>query len=199
LLVTQPGYALPPTLTNHLPGAAISLGAQTRSTASSEQHLAPALIIKDLIAALGFALPPLRTTIQINVGSSDVVGQNFVVAMAKAGYGIQWVIGDEGSHFFSYSIREKSTSGHTGNSEQFRVSIGSIAVERSYALSTNGEVIPDSALILRGSRANVALNDVHFATAQPLSIDVSQVSYMDAVPMDDSAPELTLLADDLAR
>jgi hypothetical protein len=184
------GCALPPALSSHLPAMTAYSDEAAEPVNGSGQTLAAGLIIEDLVYALGFALSPVSSTIQVNVSHSDLTGQRFVRALAEAGYGIQWVAGDEGARFFSYSTMEKA-SGNGIVSEVYRMSVGSIDVERSYTLSVGGNVIPDGALMLGGSQANVVLDDIRFETTQPLSFEVSQVGYMAATPMDDTAPRIT--------
>lgn len=178
------GCALPPALSSRLPAMT------TESNEATGQSLPAGLIVEDLVHALGFALSPVSSTIQVNVSHGDMTGQRFVKALAEAGYGIQWVAGDEGARFFSYSTMEKA-SGNNTVSEVYRMSVGSLDVERSYTRSAGGKVIPDGALMLGGSQAIVVLDDVRFETVQPLSFEVSQVGYMAATAMDDAAPGIT--------
>ena len=193
LAPTQPG----------LSGGNIN-GAVARA-AQANKPLAPQLIIADLVSALSFVLPPLRTTLQVNIARTDKLGQNFIAAIAEAGYGIQWVKGDEGAHFFIYAVSQKKPAGKPAQSV-YRISVGSIDIERAYSFGDDDAVVPVSALELGGSRAEVVLDDSRFYSSEALANngalpdDVSQVTYMAAMQTDDHrAPAISLITSELVK
>jgi len=187
---------------NELAGTAKSDSDDDNETSSSKPTSSPvangeSLIIEDLVDTLSQILPPFSTTIQTSIDSSDKAGTRIVKKLANSGFGIQRVDADQGLHFLRYDI-EQQKNAETDNT-RYRISVGAIEIERTYVIRENGSVIPDSPMILGGTRADVLLDDSRFGPAGTARADHSQVRFLAATPVSNDIPTISLISSELVE
>jgi len=121
------------------------------------------LIATDLVSAMIQIrdLNPTTTTLQISSPETDF-GKVLETAFERAGYGIQRVSADQGSHYLSYAIRAAQTDAGVVNDYLIRVQ--GVEIRREYNTTETG-VYPSSLMFIRGTDADldIKLSDEIFA------------------------------------
>ena len=134
--------------------------AVTRESTIVDHHLD--LIVMDMITAMIQVqeLRPLTTTVQVSE-PRGVFGKKLITALEEAGYGLQQVAEDQGTHYLSYENRVIQTD--TRDVRDFTVRVGEISLHREYN-AAGGKVFPASIMYIKGSSsfANIVLNDELF-------------------------------------
>jgi len=134
----------------------------------------PALIADNLVNTLTQLpeLDPARTTVQVSAPNT-VFGRHVVAGLDDAGYGIQAVAEDQGTHYVRYRAERAETE--RGERTRYRVAIGAVSVERDYRV-VSGDTLPGSAQRVGGAEAReLTLNDELFA-GEPLA-DFTMASF----------------------
>ncbi|MBX2825568.1 MAG: hypothetical protein KTR33_12615 [Gammaproteobacteria bacterium] len=146
------------------------------------------LIATDLVSAMIQIreLNPTTTTLQLSPPRTEF-GSVLETAFERAGYGIQRVDADQGSHYLSYAVRSSETEAGVVNDYLIRVQ--GIEIRREYNTTDSG-VYPSSLMFIRGTDAdlNIKLSDEIFAEqggeesylsgvegAQQSSLDVADI------------------------
>jgi len=102
-------------------------------------------------------LEPLTVTLQV-ARPKTPFGSTLVSAMQEAGFALQLVPEDQGSHYVSYGRRVAETD--TGTVTDFEVSIGDIRLTREFAQKATA-IFPTSLMNIAGTRyaANIVVAD----------------------------------------
>ena len=154
----------------------------------------PELIARNLVNTLAQLpeLPPGQTLVQVSTPVTPF-GRRVVASLGEAGYGIQEVEADQGSHYVRYRAERAETE--TGERTRYRVAVGPVSVERDFRV-VDGDTLPGSEQRIEGAeRQELALNDELFGDA--LSASLSRASFrpderpmvLDLEPSDE--PELS--------
>lgn len=130
-----------------------------------------ALIARSLVSATAQMndLPPWSTTVQINVPSSSF-GSALFNALEEAGYGVQRVPDDQGSHYISHrSSTEQSESGRIYTYSMWVG--GGVAIERRFK-EAGSTLLPASPVVITGIRPKtITVDDRDFARAVRAGIE----------------------------
>lgn len=122
------------------------------------------LVATSLVAAL-VQLPetePEKLTLQVSTPST-AFGNTVLRALEDAGYGIQQVVSDQGSHYVAYRRRLSETD--AGPVTDFEISVGAVRLQREFVFDATG-IYPSSLLNVNGSSASprdILIDDRVFA------------------------------------
>jgi len=122
-----------------------------------------ALVATNLVSAL-VQLPetsPANVTLQVSRANS-AFGNTILRALEDAGYGLQRVDADQGSHYVAY--RQRFAETEAGPVTDYELLVGEVRLQREYVLDET-RVFPSSLLTLEGSSAvpaEIVLDDAVF-------------------------------------
>ena len=153
----------------------------------------------DMVGVATQIFNPIETTLQFNANDTDALLAHFIEEFAEAGYGIQRVSADQGSHYFTYSINDLSpTDSDTG--VRFDTSIGAVDLSRDYTLAGSRAVSPNSPFRLSGTREPVEVMDEAAEAFNPATDEFSSVVYLAALNLDEQAPPvISLITNDIVN
>lgn len=119
--------------------------------ARSAEETAFRLVVTDLVSAMVQVreLQPTTTTLQMSQPDS-MFGTLLKTALEDAGYGIQVVEGDQGSHYVSYAVRKSETD--AGLVNDYVIRVNDLEIRREYQRTASG-IFPSSVLFVSGSEA----------------------------------------------
>lgn len=150
------------------------------------------LVVRDFLVAISQVFEPIVTTVQLNAPVTDF-GLELENGLRQMGYGMQRVTSDHGPTFLSYS-KTVSENNRSVATARYKLYIGDIGLERTYAVSDGGGIAPNGPMIVTGTESQIVLNgdlfpgqsvEVEYAEddlkIEPDSITVVDFEVMDAI------------------
>ena len=151
----------------------------------------------DIVRVASQIFSPINTTLQFTENYDDPLLDHFISEFASAGYGIQRVSADQGSHYFTYSFGEQNSS-NDETRVRLNTSIGAVDLSRDYTVSGDDSVSPASPFRVSGTREPVEVQDQNegaFTVARP---EFSTVVYVAALNLDEQVPPvISLITNDV--
>jgi len=148
------------------------------------------LVVRDFLVAISQVYDPATSTLQLNAPASRF-GQEFENGFRELGYGMQRVTSDQGELFLSYTKTSSENSGNTATSK-YKVSVGAVSFERTYAAVTGGGIAPSGPMVIYGTNKPVSLNEdlfpgqsveVVYAKESEIVLDEGEITVIDASVM----------------
>lgn len=120
------------------------------------QDVKNGLVVRDFLVAISQVYDPIMTTVQLNTPVTDF-GIELENGLRQMGYGMQRVTSDHGPTFLSYS---KTVSENNRNiaTARYKIYVGDIGLERTYAVSEEGGIAPNGPMIVTGTEKHIVLN-----------------------------------------
>jgi len=150
------------------------------------------LVVRDFLVAISQVFDPIMTTVQLNAPVTDF-GLELENGLREMGYGMQRVTSDHGPTFLSYS-KTVSENNRSIATARYKLYIGDIGMERTYAVLDGGGIAPNGPMIVTGTERQIVLNgdlfpgqsvEVQYAEEdikiEPDSITVVDFEVMDAI------------------
>ena len=155
------------------------------------QNVKNGLVVRDFLVAISQVYDPIQTTVQLNAPVTDF-GSELENGLQKMGYGMQRVESDHGPTFLSYS---KIVSENNRNIAiaRYKIFLGDIGLERTYAVSDTGGIAPNGPMIVTGTEKNIVLSgdlfpgqsvEVEYLQEEDIRLEPDAVTVIDFEVMD---------------
>jgi len=154
------------------------------------QDVKNGLVVRDFLVAASQVLNPIETTLQLNAPRTSF-GIELENGLREVGYGMQRVSSDHGPQFLSYSRTASEDSSRVATAK-YKVFIGDIGFERTYAVEDGGGIAPVGPMTLYGTDKQISLNsdlfpgqsvEVTYADDEEVSIDADAITIIDPTVM----------------
>jgi len=149
------------------------------------------LVVRDFLVAISQVFDPIMTTVQLNAPVTDF-GTELENGLREMGFGMQRVTSDHGPTFLSYS---KTVSENNRNiaTARYKLYIGDIGLERTYAVLDGGGIAPNGPMIVTGTEKQIVLNgelfpgqstELQYAKEEDIEIEPDSITVIDFEVMD---------------
>jgi len=149
------------------------------------------LVVRDFLVAISQVFDPIMTTVQLNAPVTDF-GLELENGLREMGFGMQRVSSDHGPTFLSYS-KTISENNRSISTARYKLYIGEIGLERTYAVLDGGGIAPNGPMIVTGTERQIVLNgdlfpgqsvEVEYAAAEDVQIEPDTITVVDFEIMD---------------
>jgi len=155
------------------------------------QNVKNGLVVRDFLVAISQVYDPMQTTVQLNAPVTDF-GLELENGLRKMGYGMQRVESDHGPTFLSYS-KVVSENNRNVAIARYKMYVGDIGLERTYAVSDAGGIAPNGPMIVTGTEKNIVLSgdlfpgqsvEVEYIEEEDIRLEPDAVTVIDFEVMD---------------
>ena len=144
------------------------------------------LVVRDFLVVISQVYDPIMTTVQLNAPVTDF-GFELENGLRTMGYGMQRVTSDHGPYFLSYS-KTVSENNRSIATARYKIYVGDIGLERTYAVSESGGIAPNGPMIVTGTEKHIVLNgdlfpglpvELEYAKEEDIQIEPDSITVID--------------------